>query len=327
MASIKDTSLGVMGLEDSEKIWEMEKEWNNLLTKIPNSHPFMTPYWIGVTFDLYGVIHDGKIYALEVDRELAGIALLDVDMENKRGKILSPHYPYYFNEFIAYHEIREEFVEEILSALDVFIITQIPESSPYYWIMKKLAENKKYSINITAQRNLKSLIIPENVEKWLYKIKGKASRIITSTLKRAKRFEEIETKRIEDVSELVDRLVFLFNNSSHSKSSILEFKTFVENLAYLMVPRGILKLIELVVEGWTLASILVLEYRDRAYLLELSSITHIKDFDASIYLLFKYIEYLSNMGFKELFFFPTTSTMDFINFKNIKLLDITITTG
>ena len=113
MASIKDTSLGVMGLEDSEKILEIEKEWNNLLTKIPNSHPFMTPYWIGVTFDLYGVIHDGKIYALEVDRELTGIALLDVDMENKRGKILSPRYPHYFNEFIAYHEIREEFVEQI----------------------------------------------------------------------------------------------------------------------------------------------------------------------------------------------------------------------
>ena len=327
MAPIKDTSLGVMSLEDSEKIWEMEKEWNNLLTKIPNSHPFMTPYWLGVTLELYGVMHEGKIYTLEIDRELAGITLLDVDMENRRGKILSPRYPNYFNEFIAYHEIREEFVEEILSALDVFIVTQIPESSPYYWIIKKLAENKKYGINITGQRNLKSLIVPENVEKWLYKIKGKASRIITSTLKRAKRFEEIETKRIEDVSELVDRLVILFNNSSHQKSSILEFKTFMENLAYLMVPRGFLKLIELVVEGWTLASILALEYRERAYLLELSSIIDMKDFDASLYLLFKYIEYLSNMGFKELFFFPTTTKMDFINFKNIKLLDITITTG
>jgi len=327
VASIKDTSLGVMGLEDSEKIWEMEKEWNGLLTKIPNAHPFMTPYWIGVSFDLYGVKHEGKIYTLEVERKLAGVALLDVDMENRRGRILSPRYPNYFNDFIVHHEVREEFVAEILSGLEVFTITQIPESSPYYWIIKKLAESKKYSINITSQHNLKSLMIPENVEKWLYKIKGRASKIITSTLKRAKRFEEIETKKIDNVPELVDRLAFLFNNSSHPETSILEFKTFIENLAYLMAPRGFIKVLELVVEGWTLASILVLEYGKRAYLLELSSITNIKDFDASVYLLFKYIEYLSNMGFEELFFFPETSTMDFINFKNTRLLDITVTAG
>lgn len=327
MASIKDTSLGVMGLEDSEKIWEMEKEWNSLLMKIPNSHPFMTPYWIGVSFDLYGVQHEGKIYTLEVEGKLAGIALLDVDLQNKRGRMLSPSYPNHFNDFIAHHDVREEFVAEILSGLEAFTITRIPESSPCYWIIKKLAESKKYSINITSPHNLKSLMIPKNVEKWLYQIKGRASKIITSTLKRAKRFEEIEIKKIDNVPEFVDRLTFLFNNSFHPETSILEFKTFIENLAYLMAPRGFIKILELVVEGWTLASILVLEYRKRAYLLELSSIADIKDFDASVYLLFEYIEYLSNMGFEELFFLPETGTMDFLNFKNTRLLNITVTAG
>ena len=264
-------------IHDPGMIWGLKDEWMKILDEIPDRHPFLTPHWMGMSFEYF--VTDEKLTVAVVKDDFGNVVgIFPFILRNTdEGKSLgfTPHAsltPYV--DLIVSQKIRKQALISALRLIKAeeqnFYISLkgLKESSPSIWTLEQVVD----SFNMEPQKSLRSetlyLDLPETVEEVLYRGRGKSWKKLQSVYKKMERGDfNIEIfDSIGDVDEHFGSLWRLVK-MVHDKRLVTPGKeAFLREVFMLFAREGWIKLFIVRADGWRIAAGAVFDYDDTYYL-------------------------------------------------------------
>ncbi|MEO0140040.1 MAG: GNAT family N-acetyltransferase [candidate division WOR-3 bacterium] len=260
---------------DPADYWVLGPEWKGLLAEARETSPFLTPLWIGLSYEYFGGERLSFLISLRQNGRLVGIAPLairpekdtvcfavDTRLTDYADLIVSPAYRARCIPMIA-ETIRDFMGDDGFSVL----LEPISGNSPN---LKALEQAFGGQSSVVASQML--LKLSATTDEFLYKTLRPEDR--KSLLKREDRLmrnheAEVDCLRTPmELSENLDELLWMFVAESSEKKAFLtrERETFLKEVFPLAAKEGMARLYYLRVNGARVAGHLVLESRDTVYI-------------------------------------------------------------
>ena len=267
--------------KDPSSFWSLKDEWTSFLNEIPGTNPFLTPHWVGISYEFFSS-----------DRELFLVIVRDTS-----GRFLGV-VPWALRKVNDHVEIEHAVPEDICLYLD-FPIDQrfrsdvlkgslelverehpgarlslrfpyIREDSPSLWSLQKLLDERGIESEKIEAGRLYYMDLPDNYEDFLFSLKKRERTHLQKMEKRARRIadlREIELRSPEEVNRGLDVFMRLYRLQMEETGNSLSpgYEAFLREIFLVFSQQSWAALHILNADGWNVGAILALEFRGNTF--------------------------------------------------------------
>ncbi len=256
---------------EPEKFWELVEEWQALLKSLNYQNAFMSPCWLGLTFDYF--VRDEELNLFEIRDtagRLAGIIPLVARRGNGRITIEFPsghgfgHY-----DFIIDQQHRREAITEALRLLrgtyvgeDVELdLGPIPSGSPNIWALENVMGDMGVDLEKVVVGEVQFFELPSSMDELILSLKSSDKRKFTKLVKRAHRLADMKVERVTskaEVDDALDKLFFIGQLLGKEWDPGLE--AFIRESARILSQRGNFEILYLTADSWPVAAAILMKF-------------------------------------------------------------------
>ena len=267
--------------KDPSSFWSLKDDWTSFLNEIPGANPFLTPHWIGISYEFFSS-----------DRELFLVVVRD-QMDRFTGAV-----PWALRKVDDHVEIEHAVPEDVCLYLD-FPIDQrfrsevlkgslelvgreypgarlsirfpyIREDSPSLWSLQKLLDERGIESEKIEAGKLYYMDLPENYEDFLFSLKKRERTQLQKTEKRARRIadlNELELRSPEEINRGLDVFMRLYRLQKEDSGDTLTpgYEAFLREIFLVFSQQSWAALYILNADGWNVGALLALEFRGKAF--------------------------------------------------------------
>lgn len=264
-------------IHDPGMIWGLKDSWMEILSEIPDRHPFLTPHWMAMSFE-YFVTDEKLTVALVKDDfgKLMGIfPFILRNTEDGKSLGFTPHAsltPYV--DLIVSQKIRKPALISALRLIKAeennFYISLkgLKETSPSIWTLEQVVDGLGMESQKSVRNEAYYLELPESIEEVLYKGHGKIWKKMQSVYKKMER-GDYRIEIFENIGDVDDhfgsfwRLIRLLGNENLITPGK---EAFLREVFMLFAREGWIKLFIVRSDGWRISAGAVFDYDDTYYL-------------------------------------------------------------
>ncbi len=265
--------------KEPDKFWDLAEEWLVLLKSLQYKSVFLSPCWLGLTFDYFA--RDEELALIEARDEtgnLVGIIPLVARVTEHETTLSFPsghgfgHY-----DFAIQQRFRNKTVKEALRVLRMaypettlrFDLYPMSGKSPNIWALENAIGDWGGKIERNPMGELFYFDLPESVDEFIFSsLKQGDRKKFTKWVKRSHRLAEMEIVRVSDASVMSSELDRLFRIMQLlGKEKDIGVETFLRECALMLARRGTLELVYLKADSWPVAAAIVLKFNGVAQIL------------------------------------------------------------
>jgi CelD/BcsL family acetyltransferase involved in cellulose biosynthesis len=256
---------------DPADYWVLAPEWKELLSQIGETSPFLTPLWVGLSYEYFGGERLSFLISLRERGRLVGIAPLAIGPRGNTVRFAVDSRLTDYADLILSPAARSECIARILETIKDFtgeegfgvVLEPIRGNSPNLLALEQALGGKSTVISTHL-----AVKLPKSLDEFLYKsLRAEDRKSLLRKEDRLMRSHEVEVECLAEpmeVSENFDDLLWMFVAESAERKSFLtpEREAFLREVMPLAAKENACRLYYIRVDGARVAGHLVLENRD-----------------------------------------------------------------
>lgn len=303
MAKIKNAlTFEIEKAKDPLSIWDYREKWLELLNRMQEKNPFLTPHWVFLSYDYFGVKEFFDFYILKHDGKIVGFLPLSVNLKENCVTPVNADLKRAITDIVADPSVKDSIFQFLLNRFEKISFPRVIENSTTLWAMEKVEREKDTLFQKESTDIINKIHLGDNFDRMLYREKGKLKGKAIKLIKKVEREVEVEINVYsgkKDIAFVLDELLAL---SEEDIFSIGE-AAFLRDVTSLFSPLGWAKVYIFKADGWPLAGGLVFSYENSSFLYVLSQRKESFDIKAGDYLFLKILESETGFGTKYFYFF------------------------
>ena len=298
----KAVDIQIERIEDPLSIWDYREKWLSLLNRTQEKNPFLTPHWVFLSYDYFGVKELFDFYVLKNNGEVVGFLPLSVDSKEKCVTTVNADLKRAITDILADPSVKEEIFEFLLDRFHRVSFPRVLENSSTLWAMEKSGRNRDVVFEKEHTDNVNKIELMEDFDRMLYREKGKLKGKAIKLMKKVERDVEVDISvqtGKKDIAFLLDEVLTL---SEEGIFSIGE-AAFLRDVTTLFSPSGWSRVYIFKADGWPVAGGVVFSYEESSFLYVLSQRKESEEIKAGDYLFLKILENEGKIGTRYFYFF------------------------
>lgn len=297
----KAISLEIERVEDPLSIWDYRDKWLELLNRTQEKSPFLTPHWVFLSYDYYGVKEFFDFYILKQNGNVVGFLPLSVDTGENLVTTVNADLKRALTDIVAEPYVKESIFHFLLERYDSVCFPRVMESSSTLWAMEKESKNNKYFEKYHTD-TINKIDLREDFERMLYREKGKLKGKAIKLLKKVEREVNAEIEvfvQKRDIHFMLDEVFAL----SEDKIFSIGERAFLRDVSTLFAKSGWSRVYIFKADGWPVAGGVVFSYEGSSFLYVLTTRKELDGIRAGDYLFLKILENEGKIGSRAFYFF------------------------
>ncbi len=289
-------------LEDPLSIWDYREKWLQLLNRTQEKNPFLTPHWVFLSYDYFGVKELFDFYVLKNNGEVAGFLPLSVDSKENCVTTVNADLKRAITDIVAEPSIKGEIFSFLLDKFDRVSFPRVIENSSTLWAMERSVDGKDVIFEKEHTGNINKIELLDDFDRMLYKEKGKLKGKAIKLIKKVERDVNVDISMHtgkRDIALLLDEVLSISGEEIFSIGEI----AFLRDVTSLFSPSGWARVYIFKADGWPVAGGIVFSYEKSSFLYLLSQREESREIKAGDYLFLKIIENEIMLGAKSFYFF------------------------
>ncbi len=283
LISKRMTELRLSVEKDPSSFWSLKDEWMSFLSKTHQMNPFLTPHWIGLSYEFFAGDRDLFLVTVrDKTNQFIGAIPWAIRSINNHIELVQavPEEIGFYIDFPLDQRIRTEALKNAIELVTheypssrISIRFQyLREDSPNLWALGKLLDEKGIESEKLEAGKLHHLLLPESYEDFIFSLKKRERAQLQKIGKRARRIadlEEIVITRPEKINSALDVFLRLFRLQNSDADNYLTpgLEAYMREMFLVFAQQGWTSLFVLRADGWNIASILTIDFFDTAYVL------------------------------------------------------------
>ena len=298
----KAIDIQIERLEDPLSIWDYREKWLSLLNRMQEKNPFLTPHWVFLSYDYFGVKEVFDFYVLKSNGEVIGFLPLSVDTKENCVTTVNADLKRAITDILADPSVKASIFEFLLERYGRIRFPRVLENSSTLWAMERSVNGSKAVFEKEHTDNINKIELMEDFDRMLYKERGKLKGKAIKLIKKVERDVEVNISvhtGKKDSALLLDEVLAL---SEEGIFSIGE-AAFLRDVTSLFSPSGWARIYIFKADGWPVAGGVVFSYEKSSFLYVLSHRKESEEIRAGDYLFLRILENESKIGTKFFYFF------------------------
>ncbi len=269
--------LSIKRWNDPDKFWDLVEEWLALLKSLQYKSAFLTPCWLGLTFDYFARDEELSLIEIRNSNELIGVIPLVARIKDDHVTFSFPsghgfgHYDFPIDQRHRNEAIRTALLNLLAEYPELtlkFDLHPISEHSPTIWALEKVISDMGGSIQKESAGQINYFDLPESLDEFVIQLKQGDRKKVTKWVKRSRRLADMEIIHVTDPSQMDPELDKLFRITKLlGKQVDIGVETFLRECARVLSGRGMLEFVYLRADSWPVAAAIVLKFNGVAQIL------------------------------------------------------------
>ncbi len=301
MAKTKDAlNLEIERVDDPLSIWDYREKWLELLDRTQERNPFLTPHWVFLSYDYFGVKEFFDFYILRHNGNVVGFLPLSIDSEKNCVTTVNADLKRAITDILAEPYIKEHIFQLLLERFDKIHLPRIIENSSTLWAMEKTAQNAYFEKEHTDTIN--KIDLAEDFDRMLYREKGKLKGKGIKLIKKLEREVHAEIgvfTNKKDIAFALDEVLSLQDDNIFSIGEV----AFLRDITTVFSKSGWARVYVLKADDWPVAGGVVFSYENSSFLYVLTTRKETLELKVADYLFLEILKNEGKMGIKSFYFF------------------------
>ncbi len=298
----KALNLEIERADDPLSIWDYREKWMELLDRMQEKNPFLTPHWVFLSYDYFGVKELFDFYVLKLDGKVVGFLPLSIDSSQKGVTTVNADLKRAITDIVAEPAIKESIFVFLLERFEKISFPRVMENSSTLWAMEKRGKDKNIQFEKETTDTVNRIDLPGDFDRMLYREKGKLKGKAIKLIKKVEREVDAEISVHSGKRDIVFVLDEVLTLSDDDIFTIGEM-AFLRDITSLFSPSGWSRIYVFKADGWPVAGGVVFSYEKSSFLYILSQRKESKEIRAGDYLFLKILENEIRLGTKSFYFF------------------------
>ncbi len=298
----KALNLEIERVEDPLSIWDYREKWVELLNRMQEKNPFLTPHWVFLSYDYFGVKEFFDFYILRHNGKIVGFLPLSVDMGEKCVTTVNADLKRAITDIVAEPSVKESIFQFLLERFEKVSFPRVMESSSTLWAMEKSGKEENALFEKEHTDTINRIELKDDFDRMLYREKGKLKGKAIKLIKKVEREVDVEISVHSGKKEVAFALDEVLALSEGEIFSIGEV-AFLRDITSLFSPSGWSRVYVFKADGWPVAGGVVFSYEKSSFLYVLSQRRESLEIKAGDYLFLKILESESKLGTRSFYFF------------------------
>ncbi len=298
MAKIK---YDIEKISDPISIWDDREAWLSLLDSTTDRMIFLTPHWVFLSYDYFGVKGEFEFYKVKENQNIKGFIPLSIESERECATTVNAELERALTDIVADPGVKVFIFNNLLNKFKHVVFPRILETSSTLWAMEQSANKANANFQKEIVGQISYIEIDENLEKTIYREKGKKRDRVLKLMKKIPREVNGNIQVVQEKSRINNALDGVFSLTNKESLSVGE-EAFLRDVTALFSRSDWARIYTFFADGWPVAGALVFSYDSSSFVYLLSENKEASSIKPGTYLFYNILKQESLLGKKRVFF-------------------------